>query len=96
MFTLDIHCHFFSQAFLDAARKPNSLRASLERRVDGQEHLVCPGNFDHPLTPDFYAAEQMLADMDKTGITMAAISSAHQPSPIGPMPRSTGTGRCPQ
>lgn len=76
MFSLDTHCHFFPQAFLDAARKPNSFRASLERRADGREHLVCPGNFDHPLTPDFYAAEQMLADMDKTGITMAAISSA--------------------
>ncbi|MEM7128866.1 MAG: amidohydrolase family protein [Chloroflexota bacterium] len=76
MFSLDIHCHFFPQAFLDAARKPNTFQASLERRADGREHLVCPGNFDHPLTPDFYAAEQMLADMDKTDITMSALSSA--------------------
>jgi len=76
MFSLDIHCHFFPQAFLDAARKPNAFQASLEWRADGREHLACPGNFDHPLTPDFYAAEQMLADMDKTDITMAAISSA--------------------
>lgn len=76
MFTLDTHCHFFPQAFLDAARKPNSFRASLERRADGREHLVCPGNFDHPLTPDFYAAEQMLADMDSTDMQMAAISAA--------------------
>jgi hypothetical protein len=76
MFALDTHCHFFPQAFLDAARKPNSFRASLTRRDDGREHLLCPGNFDHPLTPNFYAAEQMLADMDKTGITMAAISAA--------------------
>lgn len=76
MFTLDTHCHFFPQAFLDAARRPNSLRAALETRADGREHLVCPGNFDHPLTPDFYAAEQMLADMDKTGMQMAAISAA--------------------
>lgn len=73
---LDIHCHFFPQAFLDAARKPNSFQASLERRDDGREHLVCPGNFDHPLTPDFHAAEQMIADMDQTGVDMAAISSA--------------------
>lgn len=76
MLALDIHCHFFPQAFLDAARKPNTFQASLERRADGREHLVCPGNFDHPLTPDFYAAEQMLADMDATDMTMAAISSA--------------------
>ena len=76
MLTLDIHCHFFPQAFLDAARQPNTLRARIERRADGLEHLVCAGNFDHPLTPDFYTAEQMLADMDKTGIEMAAISSA--------------------
>lgn len=74
--TLDIHCHFFPQAFLDAARRPNSLRATIERRDDGREHLVCAGNFDHPLTPDFYAAEQMIADLDKTGLEMAAISSA--------------------
>lgn len=74
--TLDIHCHFFPQAFLDAARRPNSLRARIELRDDGREHLVCAGNFDHPLTPDFYAADQMLADMDKTGIDLAAISSA--------------------
>lgn len=74
--SLDVHCHFFPQAFLDAARKPNTFQASLERRADGREHLVCPGNFDHPLTPDFYAAEQMLADLDKAGIDMAAISSA--------------------
>lgn len=76
MFTLDVHCHFFPQAFLDAARGPNSFRASLARRADGREHLVCPGNFDHPLTPDFYAADQMLADMDRARIQMAAISAA--------------------
>lgn len=76
MATLDIHCHFFPQAFLDAARRPNSLRARIERRDDGREHLVCAGNFDHPLTPDFYAAAQMIADMDRTGIDLAAISSA--------------------
>lgn len=76
MFALDVHCHFFPKAFLDAARGPNTLQAKIELRADGQEHLVCPGNFDHPLTPDFYAAEQMLADMDSAQITMAAISSA--------------------
>ncbi|MEZ4662738.1 MAG: amidohydrolase family protein [Caldilineaceae bacterium] len=76
MFTFDIHCHFFPQAFLEAARRPNSFLATLEMRADGREHLTCPGNFDHPLTPDFYAAEQMLADMDRTGMKMAAISSA--------------------
>ncbi|MEM7533065.1 MAG: amidohydrolase family protein [Chloroflexota bacterium] len=76
MFSLDVHCHFFPQAFLDAARKPNSLQASIELRDDGQEHLICAGNFDHPLTPDFYAAEQMIADMDRTGVTMSAITSA--------------------
>ncbi len=76
MFALDVHCHFFPQAFLDAARQPNSFRASLTTRADGREHLVCPGNFDHPLTPDFYAADRMLADMDQAGLTMAAISAA--------------------
>jgi aminocarboxymuconate-semialdehyde decarboxylase len=73
---LDIHCHFFPKAFLDEARRPNTLQAKIEWRADGQEHLVCAGNFDHPLTPDFYAAERMLADMDAAGIEMAAISSA--------------------
>jgi aminocarboxymuconate-semialdehyde decarboxylase len=76
MTILDIHCHFFPQAFLDEARRPNTFQAKIERREDGQEHLICAGNFDHPLTPDFYAAERMLADMDKAGIEMAAISSA--------------------
>ena len=76
MFSLDVHCHFFPKAFLDAARGPNTLQSKIERRADGQEHLVCPGNFDHPLTPDFYAAGQMLADMDSAQISMAAISSA--------------------
>ncbi|HXF61993.1 MAG TPA: amidohydrolase family protein [Caldilineaceae bacterium] len=77
MFTFDIHCHFFPQAFLDEARKPgNPFQASIERRADGREHLVCAGNFDHPLTPDFYAAERMLQDMDRWGMRMAGISSA--------------------
>lgn len=76
MFSLDVHCHFFPQAFLDMARRPNTLQSKIELRDDGQEHLVCPGNFDHPLTPDFYAAEQMLMDMDSAQISMAAISSA--------------------
>ncbi len=77
MFTFDIHCHFFPQAFLDIARQPgNSFQASIQRRADGQEHLVCAGNFDHPLTPDFYTAEQMLKDMDAVGMKMAAISAA--------------------
>ena len=76
MFSLDVHCHFFPKAFLDAARGPNTLQSKIEQRADGREHLVCPGNFDHPLTPDFYAAEQMLADMDSAQISMAAVSSA--------------------
>ena len=76
MFSLDVHCHFFPKAFLDAARGPNTLQSRIERRADGREHLVCPGNFDHPLTPDFHAAGQMLADMDSAQISMAAISSA--------------------
>ena len=74
--TLDIHCHFFPQTFLDAARRPNSLRARIERRDDGREHLICPGNFDHPLIPSIHDAQQMIADMDETGIDLAAISSA--------------------
>jgi aminocarboxymuconate-semialdehyde decarboxylase len=76
LFTFDIHCHFFPQAFLDEARKPNSFQAAVERRPDGREHLVCAGNFDHPLTPDFYAAERMIEDMDRWGMQMAAISPA--------------------
>src|SRR3954462_11000236 len=76
MAILDIHCHFFPQAFLDEARRPNTLQAKIERGEDGEEHLICAGNFDHPLTPDFYAVERMLADMDQAGIEMAAISSA--------------------
>ena len=76
MFALDIHCHFVPKAFLDAARRPNSFQASLVQREDGREHLVCPGNFDHPLTADFHAADQMLADMDATQVQMAAISAA--------------------
>ncbi len=74
--TLDIHCHFFPQAYLDAVRQPNTLRSRIERRDDGREHLICPGNFDHPLVPSLSEAEQMIADMDKTGIDLAAISSA--------------------
>ena len=77
MLTFDIHCHFFPQAFLDAARKlDNSFQASIERRADGREHLVCAGNFDHPLTPDFYTAERMIQDMDRWGMAMAGISAA--------------------
>ncbi len=77
MLTFDIHCHFFPQAFLDVARQPgNSFQASIERRADGREHLVCAGNFDHPLTPDFYDAQRMIEDMDQVGMQMAAISSA--------------------
>jgi aminocarboxymuconate-semialdehyde decarboxylase len=75
MTILDIHCHFFPQAFLDEARRPNSLMSRIERR-DGQERLICPGNFDHALVPELYAAERMLADMEQAGIEMAAISSA--------------------
>lgn len=75
-FTFDMHCHFFPRAFLDAARRPNSFQATIERRTDGQEHLVCAGNFDHPLTPDFYDAGRMIQDMDARSIDMAAVSSA--------------------
>jgi aminocarboxymuconate-semialdehyde decarboxylase len=76
MFTLDIHCHFFPRAFLEQARKPNTLKSTIVKRDDGREHLICPGNFDHPLVPSLYEAERMIEDMDKTGIRMAAISSA--------------------
>jgi aminocarboxymuconate-semialdehyde decarboxylase len=73
---IDIHCHFFPQAFLDEARRPNTFQASFERRADGQEYLICPGNFAHPFEPKLHSAEHMLADLDKAGTEMAAISSA--------------------
>jgi len=77
MFSFDIHCHFFPQAFLDEARKPdNPFRASLEPGPDGRERLICAGSFNHPLTPDFYEAERMIEDMDRRRVRMAAISAA--------------------
>jgi aminocarboxymuconate-semialdehyde decarboxylase len=77
MFSLDIHCHFFPQAFLDEARKAgNPFRASIERGADGRERLICAGSFDHPLTPDFYEAERMIQDMAARQVSMAAISAA--------------------
>lgn len=77
MFSFDIHCHFFPQAFLDEARKANNpFRASIERGSDGRERLICAGSFDHPLTSDFYEAERMLQDMDARQVQMAAISAA--------------------
>ena len=77
MFSLDIHCHFFPQAFLEEARKPdNPFKASLQPGPDGRERLICAGSFDHPLTPDFYEAERMVQDMDARKLRMAAISAA--------------------
>lgn len=77
MFTLDIHCHFFPQAFLDEARRlGNPFAASIELGSDGQERLICAGDFNHPLTPDFYDVERMLEDMDARHLHMAAISAA--------------------
>jgi aminocarboxymuconate-semialdehyde decarboxylase len=76
MFSFDMHCHFFPQAFLDEARKPgNPFQASISP-VNGTDHLICEGNFDHPLTPDFYSDERMIADMDRRQVQMSAISSA--------------------
>jgi aminocarboxymuconate-semialdehyde decarboxylase len=77
MFSLDIHCHFFPQAFLDEARKPNNpFQATIQPGPDGRERLICAGSFDHPLTPDFYEADQMIQDMDARQVQMAAISAA--------------------
>jgi aminocarboxymuconate-semialdehyde decarboxylase len=77
MVALDVHCHFFPKAFLDEARKGSkSFRAWIERGADGVERLICAGSFNHPLTPDFYEAERMIADMDDRQVEMAAISAA--------------------
>ncbi|MEM7033375.1 MAG: amidohydrolase family protein [Chloroflexota bacterium] len=77
MFSLDIHCHFFPEAYLEEARKAdNPFHASLTHGPDGRERLVCAGSFDHPLTPDFHDAERMIQDLDARKLSMAAISSA--------------------
>jgi aminocarboxymuconate-semialdehyde decarboxylase len=77
MFSLDIHCHFFPQAFLDEARKPgNPFKASIEADPAGRERLICAGSFNHPLTPDFYEVKRMIQDMDARQVRMAAISAA--------------------
>lgn len=77
MFTLDIHCHFFPRAFLDMARQTNNpFHARIELGPEGEERLICAGDFNHPLTPDFYDAERMLRDMDARQVDMAAISAA--------------------
>lgn len=77
MQAIDVHCHFFPQPFLDEARKPgNPFSASIEIQPDGQEYLICEGDFRHPLTPDFYDAETMIADLDKRTLTSAVISAA--------------------
>lgn len=77
MFSLDIHCHFFPEAFLEEARRPdNPFQAAIRPGPEGEERLICAGNFDHPLTPDFYDADQMLADMDRRLVAMSAISAA--------------------
>jgi len=77
MQAIDVHCHFFPQAFLDIARKPgNSFGTSIERDADGLEYLVAEGDFRHPLTPDFHESGAMIADLDKRSLTSAVISSA--------------------
>ncbi|HET6443688.1 MAG TPA: amidohydrolase family protein [candidate division Zixibacteria bacterium] len=77
MFTLDIHCHFFPQAFLDEARKrDNPFQASIELGSSGQEYLICTGDFRHPLTPDFYDADRLIHDMDDRKVRMSAVSAA--------------------
>ena len=77
MFALDIHCHFFPEAFLEEARKPdNPFKASLTPESDGRERLVCAGSFDHPLAPEFHDVERLVQDLDARKLSMAAISSA--------------------
>jgi len=76
VFSLDIHCHFFPQAFLDEARKPGNPFQAAIQNVDGIDRLICAGDFDHPLTPDFFSAERMIEDMGQRQIQMSAISSA--------------------
>jgi aminocarboxymuconate-semialdehyde decarboxylase len=77
MFTFDIHCHFFPQTFLDQAGKlGNPFQASIQPGPHGETRLVCAGDFNHSLTPDFYDAKQMIEDMDRRKIRISAISAA--------------------
>ena len=76
MFSLDIHFHFFPQAFVDEARIPANPFETAINTVDGVEHLICRGDFDHPLENIFYTPERIIADMDARQVKMAAISSA--------------------
>lgn len=76
MFSFDIHFHFFPQAFVDEARKPGNPFNTDIINVDGVEHLICRGDFDHPLENVFYTSERIIADMDTRQVKMSAISSA--------------------
>jgi aminocarboxymuconate-semialdehyde decarboxylase len=91
MFSFDIHFHFFPQTFVDEARIPGNPFQTSINVVDGVEHLICRGDFDHPLENIFYTPERIIADMDARQLKMSAISSA--PPTLSYWVDGTSTGR---
>ncbi len=74
MDAVDVHSHFFPQAFLRLIRSHGGLHGASVSRRDGLEWLTLPGHPPVPLTPEFTSAEARGTRLQEMGVTAQAIS----------------------
>jgi aminocarboxymuconate-semialdehyde decarboxylase len=72
MTTIDIHTHFIPRFVMDEAAREEGLLGI--REDDGW--LVHPEGFRYRVAPEFFDARSILAQMDRTGIDIAVLSSS--------------------
>ena len=72
---IDIHAHYFPQAYFDLFNSAGGQRYNAEFRMTGQGFFFkTPSESSGPLSPRFIDLKQRLADMDAQGVAVQALS----------------------
>jgi|DewCreStandDraft_5_1066085.scaffolds.fasta_scaffold00075_157 aminocarboxymuconate-semialdehyde decarboxylase len=72
---IDVHWHYLPEEYVQTIRREDSPWPERAVMADGREWLVA-GAFRHPLVPELYRPEAQVAEMDRRGVDVAAVSPA--------------------
>src|SRR5215216_4174087 len=73
---IDVHWHYLPEQLIDEMRRPdNPWPTAIVRDERGVEWMA-GGAFRHPLPPELYRPEAQVAEMDRRGIDLVAVSPA--------------------
>ncbi len=71
---IDVHWHFYPEAYMQEIRREGNAWGAVISREDGREYMGT-GTSRHPLLPEMYQPEAQLREMDRRGLDLVAISA---------------------